>query len=118
MQTEIKEFLGVTLSVIIDRPLGTRHPQYQYIYPINYGYIPGTRSPDGQEIDAYILGVFEPLSQFEGECIAIIHRINDEDDKLIVVPQGKNYSNEQILALTEFQERFLYRLLYECTSSR
>ncbi|WP_026735304.1 inorganic diphosphatase [Fischerella sp. PCC 9605] len=103
---DIKVFLGTTVTVIVDRPLGSRHQQHGYIYPINYGYIPNTLAPDGQEVDAYILGVFEPLSQFEGDCVAIIHRINDTDDKLIVVPQGKNYSDEQILALTEFQERF------------
>jgi inorganic pyrophosphatase len=62
-------------------------------------------------VDAYILGVFEPLSHFEGDCVAIIHRINDTDDKLIVVPQGKNYSDEQILALTEFQEQFFVSVI-------
>ncbi|SRR5579883_413028 len=103
---DIKELLASSVTVIIDRPFGSRHPRYKYIYPINYGYIPGTVAPDGEEVDAYILGIFEPLSQFEGKCIAIIHRTNDEDDKLIVVPQGKNYSDEQIMALTEFQERF------------
>jgi inorganic pyrophosphatase len=103
---DIKELLASSVTVIIDRPLGSKHPRYKYIYPINYGYIPGTVAPDGEEVDAYILGIFEPLSQFEGKCIAIIHRTNDEDDKLIVVPQGKNYSDEQIMALTEFQERF------------
>jgi inorganic pyrophosphatase len=103
---DTKEFLGKTVAVIVDRPMGSRHPQHGYIYPTNYGYIPNTLAPDGQEVDAYILGIFEPLSYFEGDCIAIIHRINDVDDKLIVVPQGKNYSDEQILALTEFQEQF------------
>jgi inorganic pyrophosphatase len=111
MQIDTKEFLGTRVSVIVDRPLGSRHPQYKYIYPINYGYIPGTLAPDGKEMDAYILGVFEPLNQFEGECIAIIKRINDTDDKLIVVPQGLNYNNEQIRALTEFQERFFVSVI-------
>lgn len=106
-----KVFLGTTVAAIIDRPLGTRHPQHGHIYPINYGYIANTLAPDGQEVDAYILGVFEPLSHFEGDCIAIIYRLNDADDKLIVVPQGKNYSDEQILALTEFQERFFVSLI-------
>ena len=101
-----EDFLGTTVIVNIDRPLGSKHPQEGFIYPINYGYIPGVAAPDGEELDAYVLGVFEPLSWFEGECIAVLHRIDDGDDKLIVVPKGKNYSNEQIWALVEFQEQF------------
>jgi inorganic pyrophosphatase len=62
-------------------------------------------------VDAYILGVFEPRCHFEGDCVAVIHRINDADDKLIVVPHGKNYSDEQILALTEFQEQFFISVI-------
>ena len=77
-----------------------------YIYPINYGYIPNTISGDGKELDVYILGIDKPLEEFEGKCIAVIHRINDDDDKLVVVPEGKNYTDEEIRVLTEFQERF------------
>lgn len=63
-------------------------------------------APDGDEIDAYVLGVSEPISHFEGICIAIIHRTNDNDDKLIVVPSGQSYNDEEIMNLTEFQEKF------------
>ena len=61
------------------------------------------RAPDGENLDAYVLGVFEPIQEFIGKCIAVIHR---RDDKLIVVPVNVCYSDEQLLALTEFQERF------------
>jgi len=90
----------------MDRPLGTKHPKHGFVYSLNYGFIPNTLAPDGEELDAYVLGVFEPVDQFEGKCIAIIHRTNDDDDKLVVAPKEKNYSDEQIMALTEFQERF------------
>jgi len=97
----------MTVTVRIDRPLGSRHPRHDDIYyPVNYGFVPGTLSPDGSELDAYVLGVFTPVETFTGECIAVIHRTNDDDDKLIVVPAGKRYSRSQIRALTEFQERF------------
>jgi len=87
--------------------MGTRHPRFPEIYYIqNYGYIPDTKAPDGEELDAYVLGVLEPLQEFTGRCIAVIHRTNNEDDKLIVVPEDVEYSDEQIKALTEFQERF------------
>lgn len=104
--TYSKEFLGKTVTVKMDRMMGTKHPKWNFIYPVNYGFIPNTKAPDGEELDAYVLGVFEPVEEFEGKCIAIIHRINDDDDKLIVVPNNKTYTNEQIIALTEFQEKF------------
>lgn len=103
---DTREYLNKIVKVKIDRPYGTKHPKHGFIYPLNYGYIPGTISGDGEELDAYLLGVFDPVDEYEGKCIAIIHRTNDDDDKLVVVPDGKNYTDEQIEALTEFQERF------------
>ena len=103
---EIKEYLGKTLEVKIDRTLGSKHPKFGFIYPVNYGYVPNTISGDGEEIDCYVLGVFKPIKEFKGKCIAIIHRTNDNDDKLIIVPNEKEYSDAAINALTEFQEQF------------
>jgi inorganic pyrophosphatase len=106
MLSKAEDFLGQEVTVRMDRPLGSKHPKHNFYYPFNYGYIPGTQAPDGEELDAYVLGVFEPREEFSGKCIAVIHRTNDDDDKLVVVPEDKDYSDEQIKALTEFQERF------------
>lgn len=103
---ESKKYLDKTLEVKIDRPFGSKHPKHGFIYPVNYGYVPNTISGDGEELDCYVLGVFEPLETFKGKCIAIIHRLNDNDDKLIIVPDTKSFSNKEIRVLTEFQERF------------
>ena len=111
--SKAKDFLGKTVDVTIDRQFGSKHPKHGFIYPLNYGYIPNTISGDGEELDAYLLGVFEPVSEYKkGRVIAYIHRTNDDDDKLIVVPEGCNYTNDQILALTEFQERFFDSEIY------
>ncbi|MGV8172444.1 MAG: inorganic diphosphatase [Candidatus Woesearchaeota archaeon] len=101
-----KDFLGKTIDVYVDRPLGSKHPKYGDIYPLNYGYIKEMKSADGEGLDAYILGVFEPVKKFHGKCIAIIHRLDDNEDKLVVAPVDKDYTLSQIGALTEFQERF------------
>ncbi len=101
-----KKYLEKTLEVKIDRPFGSKHPKHGFIYPVNYGYVPNTISGDGEKLDCYVLGVFEPLETFRGKCIAIIHRLDDNDDKLIIVPENKSFSNQEIRALTEFQERF------------
>lgn len=99
-------FIGKNVFIRVDRPLGSRHPQYGFTYPLNYGFVPGVIAPDGEELDAYLLGIFEPVSSYEGKCIAVLHRLNTEDDKLILVPEGSDYSDDQIRALTDFQERF------------
>ena len=104
-------YIGKLVKVKIDRPMGSKHPKHGFIYPVNYGYVPNTVSGDGEEIDCYVLGIFEPIEEFEGKCIAVIHRTNDNDDKLIIVPKEKEYSNDEIRVLTEFQERFFESII-------
>ena len=108
---DIKDYLDKTIQIKIDRPLGSKHPKHGFIYPVNYGYVPNTISGDGEELDAYLLGVFKQVTEYEGKCIAIIHRTNDNDDKLIVVPEDKNYSDDAINALTEFQEQYFEHII-------
>ena len=100
------QYLNQTVTIHIDRPMGSRHPEHGFIYPLNYGFLPGVFSPDGEELDAYLLGVFEPVEEYTGVCIAVIHRLDDDDGKLVIVPEGTTYKPDQIRALTEFQERF------------
>ena len=105
------EALNQILHIRIDRPLGSHHPQHGFIYPVNYGYVPNAPAPDGDDLDAYVLGVFDPIEEFTGRCIAIVHRLDDDDDKLIIVPEGRQFSDEQIQALVEFQERFFTSII-------
>jgi inorganic pyrophosphatase len=100
------EYLNKKVKVIVDRPLASKHPKHQIYYPLNYGYIPNTVSGDKEEVDAYIVGEFQPLKEFIGVVIAIIHRKDDIEDKLVVSNNLHKYSKEQIQALVEFQERF------------
>lgn len=101
-----KQFLGQTVQVIMDRPLGSLHPTHGFIYPVNYGYIPDTLAADGEELDAYFLGVDSPLETAEDICIAIIHRLNDDDNKLIVVPPNTTLTDAQIRETTAFVETY------------
>lgn len=105
-KTNANDYLGKQVDVEIDRPLGTKHPKHGFMYMLNYGFIPNTISGDGEELDAYLVGEFDPVKKSLGKVIAIIHRTNDDDDKLIVSKDGKEYSDDAIRALTEFQERF------------
>lgn len=91
----------------MDRPLGSKHPKHGFRYEVNYGYIPDTKAPDGEEIDAYVLGVDVSLENFSGKCIAVVHRLNDNDDKLVVVPEScKEMTDYEIKKQTFFQEKY------------
>ena len=106
----MKEFMiGKVVKVIVDRPIGTHHPNHKdLIYSVNYGYVPEIFAPDGEEQDAYILGVNEPVTKFLGKVIAIIHRLNDIEDKWVVAPEGKSFTKEEITNSVAFQERFFH----------
>ncbi len=101
-----RDFLGKLVRVQMDRPMGSKHPKHGFTYEVNYGFIPNTISGDGEELDAYVLGPDYPLKDFLGRCIAIIHRTNDNDDKLVVVPDGFDFADEYIEQKTAFQEQW------------
>lgn len=99
--------LGEIVKVIVDRPLGTYHPKYKNLfYPVNYGYVDGIIAADGEEQDAYILGVNKPIKEFTGKVIAVIHRFDDVEEKLVVVPMDVSLTKEEIKRQVGFQEHF------------
>lgn len=99
--------IGKTVTVTVDRPLGSFHPKHPDIYyPINYGYIDGIIAPDGEEQDAYILGIDIPVQSFTGRVIAIIHRFDDVEEKWVVAPDGTDFTKVEIEMLTAFQEQY------------
>lgn len=99
-------YLGKNVNIKIDRKLGSRHPKHDFMYMLNYGFVPNTVSGDNEELDAYLIDEFEPVDEAVGKVIAVIHRVNDDDDKLVVSKNGKDYSDDAIRALTEFQEKY------------
>ncbi len=99
--------IGNIVKVVVDRPLGSYHPKHKDIYyPINYGFIEGTIAPDGEEQDAYILGVDVPVKEFVGEVIAIIHREDDIEEKWVVVPKNTSFTKDEIMEQVRFQEQY------------
>ena len=101
------KYIGKEVYVKIDRPLGSSHPKHHnHIYLVNYGFVPNTISGDGEELDCYVLGEYKPIKEYKGKCIAVIHRLNEDDDKLIIVAENKNYTDNEIRLLTDFQEKY------------
>lgn len=104
---DLFQLLGKSVTIIVDRPLGTTHPNHKdIIYPVNYGYIENLFSGDGEEQDAYILGVDERLDTFRGTVIAIIHRLDDVEDKLVVAPTNMKFTSKEIMEKVYFQEQY------------
>lgn len=104
--TLAKIFLNQIVDVSIDKPMGCIYSKFKTLFEVNYGFIPKTLAPDGKELDAYVLKVDKPLEKFSGRVVAIIHRLNDDDDKLIVIPDNETITDEEINKLTNFQEQF------------
>lgn len=99
--------LGKIVKVTVDRPLGSYHPKHKDIYyPINYGYVEGIMAPDGEEQDAYILGINEPVKEYTGKVIAVIHRYDDVEEKWVVAPENMSFTSEEIMEQVSFQEQF------------
>jgi inorganic pyrophosphatase len=99
--------IGTIVDVEVDRPKKSSHPKYpETIYPINYGFIPHTMSGDGMEIDAYILGEEKSLKRFRGKVIAVIHRKDDVEIKLVVAKEGSSYTKDEIERAVSFIEQY------------
>lgn len=104
---ELQEYLGKFVEVIIDRPLGSKHPNFDIIYELNYGYIPNTISGDGEEIDVYVLDIDEPIERCNVKIIGLINRFNDNENKLVgVCNSNLNYSDLQIMSKVNFIEKW------------
>lgn len=99
--------LGKTVKVIVDRPLGSYHPEHKDMYyPVNYGFIEEIMAGDGEEQDAYILGVAFPVKEFTGRIIAVIHREDDVEEKWVVAPEGVCFTRDEIMEQVRFQEQY------------
>lgn len=103
-----RSYLGKTVHIGIDRPIGYVHHkgEHDLVYPINYGYIPGVLGGDDEEMDVYLLGVDIPVKEFDAHIIAIVHREDDVEDKLVGVPEGMTFTAEEIAAAVRFQEQY------------
>lgn len=101
-------WLGRTVTMETDRPIGYTHEKngHRFTYPINYGYIPGVIGGDGEELDVYLLGVDHPVESFTGRIIAAVLRTDDEEDKLVMAPDGMTFSAEEVRRAVYFQERY------------
>lgn len=103
----VRSYLGNVVHIVMDRPIGSVHPKHaDVVYPINYGYIPSVFGGDGEELDVYLLGVYQPVREYDAKIVGIVNRRNDVEDKLIAAPVGMTFTLDEMSKAVEFQERF------------
>lgn len=108
VKLDYSHVLGRRVDVVVDRPLGSAHPRDEgLIYPVNYGYVPGTHAGDGAEQDVYVLGIDAPQARIDGlRVIAVMHRYNDCEDKWVAAPEGQHFTDAEILQAIHFMEQY------------
>ncbi len=113
-KAQVKSYLGKVVTIGIDRPVGYVHVKGEktLVYPINYGYIPDVLGGDGEELDVYLLGVSHAVDSYTCRIIAIVHRENDVEDKLVAAPEGLSFTHDEINNAIHFQEKY-YRTRIE-----
>jgi inorganic pyrophosphatase len=102
---DLLPWLGREITVVIDRPAGSKHETHDLRYPINYGFVPNTVSGDGEPVDVYVLGTGAPLEVCFAKVVAVVVRSNDVEDKLVAAVAG-TWSAEAVTEAIAFQERF------------
>ncbi|HNW87467.1 MAG TPA: NAD(P)H-hydrate dehydratase [Candidatus Limiplasma sp.] len=103
----LRAALGKKVRVTVDRPFGSRHPEHRdIVYGLNYGYVADVLAADNEWQDAYILGVTEPVEVFEGYVVAVIHRLNDVEDKWVVAAPDTPVTEADVRERTAFVEKF------------
>lgn len=116
---DMKQYLGKMVTITVDRPLGSSHPEYpDMVYPVNYGYLAGVPGGDGEDQDIYLLGIQEPVEVYTAKVIAVICRKDDREDKLVAAPEGLVFTEREIRQAVHFQERYFHSKLYLDLSQR
>lgn len=103
IRDRLEALLGKEIKVIVDRPIGSIHPEHPTIvYPVNYGYYANIKAADNEYQDVYILKEDKPLTEYIGKVVAIVERKKDIEDKIVVSnhPVNKN-EIEQTLKFIE-----------------
>ena len=104
----IREYLGRTVTITVDRPIGFHHVTkgIHLDYTVNYGFLPGVTGGDGEEQDVFILGVDRPVATFSGRIIGVVRRRDDNEDKFVAAPEGMVFTAVQIRKEIDFVEKY------------
>ncbi|MBI5410284.1 MAG: hypothetical protein HZA14_13055 [Nitrospirae bacterium] len=97
--------------VFVDKPMGSKHPRFGWTYPINCGYVRRACTIHGDTLSVYILGVDRPINIFSGKAIAVVYRRTETTYRLVVAPDGIDFSDNEIEKAIEFENEKHNRLI-------
>ncbi|MBR3348667.1 MAG: GNAT family N-acetyltransferase [Solobacterium sp.] len=101
-----REYIGKTVTVIVDRPYGSFHPHHpDVLYPVNYGYVNELIDGDGEFQDAYVYGPQEPLESFKGTVAGIVYH-KDGPSRFIVTRTGETVDPKRIIETLAFEDQY------------
>lgn len=103
---EFLDRLVESSRLLIDRPKGSTHPRFpDFAYPLDYGYLEGTRARDGGGVDVW-LGSLGPIS-VTGIlcCIDLLKR--DAELKILM-----GCSDSDVDLILEVTNRYSMRAVY------
>jgi inorganic pyrophosphatase len=90
-------------EIVIDRPMGSLHPRNpDIVYPLDYGYLAGTSSADGDGIDLWIGSQTEKT--LEAALVVVNLRKRDSEIKLLLA-----CTPEEIKTIFDFHNNGLMR---------
>lgn len=52
------------------------------------------------------MGLDVPVKEYKAKIIAIVHRHNDVEDKLVAAPEDMHFTKNEIEASVRFQEQY------------
>lgn len=80
---QLMDALVASGGLVLDRPRHSRHPRNkEIVYPLDYGYVAGTRAPDGEDIDLWLGS--EPSRALRGAIVTVDAEKRDAEIKLLI----------------------------------
>lgn len=93
------DILVSSSEIVLDRPRGTSHPRYpDFIYPLDYGYLKGTYSGDGDGIDVWVGSLTERCVTGMIVCVDLVKR--DSECKVLIA-----CTHEEMQAIAAIHQR-------------
>ncbi len=92
--------------LVIDRPAGSRHPRFpEVVFPIDYGYLEGTTTSDGEGIDVWIGST--PGRRVTGVACTMDFLKRDLELKILLACTREEMARIREFHNTEFQRGWL-----------
>ena len=108
--------LGKYVRVRVEIPMGSHDDKTGTVYRLNYGSVESGLDPRSPVKGAYIMGVTDPVRNFEGRVVAVIKLPERQGIYIVVSPKSKKYIVNDIKQAVSFMYKdgeYTIECLYE-----